>query len=112
MDKIKKIIYGISTIIVIPCLIYYNSRFFITKELYFGDGYLIPFTIIVSLIIGTYIIDYILFRKIDKLQAIIIKQGEELNVRLIKNHFSEIEYIKNNRECILDMKGNSKNVRK
>jgi hypothetical protein len=100
-DIMKKILYIISVILVIPCIIYYTSKFYIYKELIFTSNYLAPFTNIMCLILGVFIICLLLFIKINKLQKIIDKY-----------YYYETKQIQNNRECILDIGEKINNAKK
>lgn len=98
MKKAKYLFYILTVILVIPCLLYYSSKFYIFKELNFGEEYIIPWMIIVSLIIFNLIVTLLSYIKIYKLE----KSNEELKEIIIKHHYEELNYMQNTRELFME----------
>lgn len=103
MNKIKKVVYCTTVILVIPCLVYYSSKFYYHSSLSFGESSLVGWTIVVTLIIYNMIQTFLLSRKIEKLS----KENMGLKDAIMKNHYEDINFQKNTREIIMmEDKGN------
>ena len=92
-------------IMIIPCLVYCATKFYCEKQLIFNSADILGFTIIVSLILLSFVFSSWLLFKFNKLN----KQNIEMMVLLDKidhnienNHYENIAYQQNTRELFLD----------
>lgn len=97
MKNLKKYIYWLTVILVVPCLIYYSSKFYCSKSLSFEKSAILGWTIIVSLILFNIVQTFFLQRNVDALH----KENKELKDIIVKNHYDNINYQKNTREIIM-----------
>lgn len=102
--KLKKSIYWLTVISVVPCLIYYTSKFAYLNSLSFENSALFGWTIIICLILFNIFQTFVLNQRViaqnkslDKLHD----ENQELKEIIIKNHYQDIAYQKNTREIIM-----------
>lgn len=105
MNRKLKIFSGFLIITILPCLIYYSAKFYISKTITFNSTYLLGWTILVSLIVLSLALNCYIISKLSKQQ----KYSERLEQLILglsnqneTNHYSTLEYNQGTREIILD----------
>lgn len=88
------------------CTIYYFSKFYIQGSLTFEHDMIVGFSIIATMIVVSLILGMVLYVKlciIEQQNVSLSNQVSCLSKELEKFHYSEMDSIKDNMECILDL---------
>lgn len=100
MSKTGKVIHWITIFLVVPCIIYYSTQFYIYQSLTFKNNNLIMWTVVMCLILFNLVQTFVLNKKVDRLYS----QNQDLK-HLILNGCSANEKMHyGTREIIMDLK--------
>ncbi|MGL4453656.1 MAG: hypothetical protein ACRCTZ_21060 [Sarcina sp.] len=95
-----RILSTLCSIIALPSLIYYASKFYVERELHFVNGDMLFVSILIGLLLIVIVRQLFLEDKLDKLTKIL----EEIQESQILNHHENIKFQKNTRRFIMDVK--------
>lgn len=88
------------------CILYYCGKYFIEKHLYFEENTMLYFYLVMTVVIFGLVMSILNYKKIDKLQLQNNQLLDEVShlCKIVEEfHYSEMESIKSNMECILDL---------